>query len=58
MEDYQVLKEFLDKRINTRKQNTANIDVNVFSSELTNALNDAASESESFLNLEDDMKIN
>ena len=58
MEDYQVLKEFLDKRINTRKQNTANIDVNVFSSELTNALNDASSESESFLNLEDDMKIN
>ena len=58
MEDYQVLKEFLDKRINTRKKNTANIDVNVFSSELTNALNDAASKSETFLNLEDDMKIN
>ena len=51
MEDYQVLKEFLDKRINTRKKNTANIDVNVFSSELTNALNDAASKSETFLNL-------
>lgn len=58
MEDYQVLKEFLDKRINMRNQNTANIDVNVYSSELTNALNDTASESESFLNLEDNMKIN
>ena len=57
MEDYQVLKEFLDKRIDTRKQNTANINVNVFSSELDNYLKEKKEKSESFLNLEDNRKL-
>lgn len=34
MEDYQILKEFLDKRIEERKKNTVDINIDVFSKEL------------------------